>query len=117
MVKVIGSLLEFLEADFENEAVILFAATWCGPCTRFKPHYERASEMVDIPFYMINVDDLTNDDYDEPALFALLDLQSVPTVRYYNKHDLGIFNPVNIPTDGVIKFVRNLEAVRVKNVT
>ena len=65
----IGELL-----DENTRAIIMFGATWCGPCKTFKPKYQTISlENPDIVFAYCDIEE-TN------ALATELEIQSVPTV-------------------------------------
>lgn len=48
------------EKDFkkliEEEAVVDFYATWCGPCKMFGPIFEETSKEKDINFIKLDVD-------------------------------------------------------------
>lgn len=48
------------ESDFdkliEEEAVVDFYATWCGPCKMFGPVFEEVATNMDINFVKIDVD-------------------------------------------------------------
>lgn len=65
----IGELL-----DENTRVIIMFGATWCGPCKTFKPKYQTISlENSDIVFAYCDIEE-TN------ALATELEIQSVPTV-------------------------------------
>jgi thiol-disulfide isomerase/thioredoxin len=60
--------------DENSKVIIMFGATWCGPCKTFKPHFQNISlENSDIVFAYCDVEE-TN------ALSTELEIQSVPTV-------------------------------------
>lgn len=48
------------ESDFpsliENEAVVDFYATWCGPCRMFAPVFEEVSNEENLNFIKLDVD-------------------------------------------------------------
>ena len=52
------------EKDFnkliENNAVVDFYATWCGPCKMFGPIFEEVSRKKDMNFIKLNVDDYSD---------------------------------------------------------
>ena len=65
----IGELL-----DENTRVIIMFGATWCGPCKTFKPKFQTISlENPDIVFAYCDIEE-TN------ALATELEIQSVPTV-------------------------------------
>ena len=67
-------------ADFaevtEAEGIVLvdFWAAWCGPCVRFAPVYQKASEKhPDVVFAKVDTEA-------EPALAMEFGIQSIPTI-------------------------------------
>ena len=60
--------------DENTQVIIMFGATWCGPCKTFKPKYQNLSlENPDIVFAYCDVEETSE-------LAAELEIQSVPTV-------------------------------------
>ena len=60
--------------DENNRVIVMFGASWCGPCKTFKPKYQTISlENPDIVFAYCDVDDTRDTATD-------LSIQSVPTV-------------------------------------
>jgi len=60
--------------DENTRVIVLFGATWCGPCKTFKPKFQTVSlENPDIVFAYCDVEE-TRD------LSTDLNVQSVPTV-------------------------------------
>ena len=60
--------------DENSKVIIMFSASWCGPCKTFKPKFQNISlENPDIVFAYCDVEE-TN------ALATELEIQSVPTV-------------------------------------
>jgi len=60
--------------DENTRVIVLFGATWCGPCKTFKPKFQTVSlENSDIVFAYCDVEE-TRD------LSSDLNVQSVPTV-------------------------------------
>jgi len=60
--------------DENNRVIVMFGASWCGPCKIFKPKYQTISlENSDIVFAYCDVDDTRDTAID-------LNIQSVPTV-------------------------------------
>ncbi len=68
----------FAEAIQENETVIVdFWADWCGPCQRFAPVFEKASEAhSDVVFGKVDTED-------QRALAGGLGIQSIPTLMAF----------------------------------
>jgi thioredoxin 1 len=92
--------------DEHPRVVVMFGATWCGPCKTFKPKFQAISkENADIVFTYCDVEETSE-------LAADLEIQSVPTV-------VGFFNGIEEasvvgPTvDRVKELVENLRT-RVK---
>ena len=60
--------------DENTRVVILFGATWCGPCKAFKPKFQTISlENSDIVFAYCDVEETR-------ATTTDLNIQSVPTI-------------------------------------
>jgi thioredoxin 1 len=83
--------VEINTEDFEdtvtnNEIVLVdFWADWCGPCKRFAPIYEKASEEhPDITFAKLDTDANQN-------LAAALNIEGIPTLMAFREGVL-IFN-------------------------
>ncbi len=68
----------FAEAIQDNETVIVdFWADWCGPCQRFAPVFEKASEAhSDVVFGKVDTED-------QRALAGGLGIQSIPTLMAF----------------------------------
>lgn len=66
--------------DVEGKAVVLFHASWCGPCQRFKPTFNTVAEQLgsDHAFIGIDVDQA-------PALAEKYDVRGIPTVIVFDK--------------------------------
>lgn len=42
----------------DDKAIVLFTATWCGPCKAIKPLYEKLSNVNSgIKFYVVDIDE------------------------------------------------------------
>jgi thioredoxin-like negative regulator of GroEL len=60
--------------DEHERVVVLFGASWCAPCKRFKPTFEKlAAENSDVTFAYCDVDETEQ-------LAMDLEIKSVPTV-------------------------------------
>ena len=68
----------FAEAIQDNETVIVdFWADWCGPCQRFAPVFEKASDAhADVVFGKVDTED-------QRALAGGLGIQSIPTLMAF----------------------------------
>jgi thioredoxin 1 len=70
MVKVATDISEIPQ---KGAVVIDFFATWCGPCKRIAPAYERLAEALSsIVFLKVDVDE-------SPELVNAFDVSSMPT--------------------------------------
>lgn len=99
----VSSMSEIEEIIANNSKVILdFAAqSWCVPCQRLKPHYDKASETVeDVTWVHADIDLY-------PALATVYNIQSVPTVHAYKD---GVYvEPVEARTViKLVEFAKNL---------
>lgn len=68
----------------EGSEVVLvdFWADWCGPCKRFSPIYEEASERhEDVVFAKVDTEDARD-------LAAALEIQSIPTIMGFRRGQL-----------------------------
>ena len=93
--------------DENSKVIIMFGATWCGPCKTFKPKFQNISlENPDIVFAYCDVEE-TN------ALATELEIQSVPTVVSFfdGIEDSSVVGP---SVDRVKEMVEKLRT-RVKN--
>ena len=88
-----------------------FWAEWCGPCKRFAPVYEAASEQhADITFGKVDTEA-------EQALAAAANITSIPTLMAFRDGILVFAQPGALPATAlqqVIEGVRGLdmEAIR-----
>lgn len=76
----------FEETITDNEIVLVdFWAEWCGPCKRFGPIYEKASEEYDgIVFAKLDTDA-------NPELTGMLGIEGIPTLMAFREGVL-VFN-------------------------
>lgn len=58
------------------DVVVKFWATWCGPCAKYAPHFQKASERSEAIFASVDID---------TAPWAMVDygIQSVPTTKLF----------------------------------
>ena len=80
MITTISSLSDFKTVIQNNEFVVIdFFATWCGPCIRIKPEFEKLSQKYPrCNFYQIDVDD-------SPDISTHCNINCMPTFQYYHK--------------------------------
>ena len=83
-----------------------FWASWCGPCVRFAPVYERSSEKhQDIVFGKVDTEA-------EQALASAANITSIPTLMPFRDGILVFSQPGALPApalDQVIGAVRDLD--------
>lgn len=82
------SLIHY-EKDFDSlindDAVVDFFATWCGPCKMFGPIFENASSKSDINFVKLDVDNYS----DVARKYGVM---SIPTIiRFKNGKEVKRF--------------------------
>lgn len=70
------SSLQDVEDATAGRSVMLFFATGCGPCERFKPVFEEASMKASLPFYAV-------DAMGVPDVVSRYQLRGFPTVRMF----------------------------------
>ena len=71
-----------------------FSASWCGPCRRFAPTYEKAAAAnPDIVFGMVDIET-------EKALAAAAGISSIPTLMAFRDGILVFAQPGHCPPAG-----------------
>ncbi len=86
-------------------------ASWCGPCLRFGPVYDKASETnADIVFGKVDTEA-------EQALAAALDISSIPTLMAFREGILVFRQAGALPAETLatlIAQVRDLDMAQVR---
>lgn len=98
-------------AGKDGIVLVDFWASWCGPCLRFAPVYERSSEKhEDIVFGKIDTEA-------QPALAAKFDIRSIPTIMAIREGVIVFSQPGALPEsalESVITQVRALDMDEVR---
>ena len=94
MIESIKTLEEFNELISSDKLVVIdFTATWCGPCKRIAPEFEKmALENPNCIFRKVDVDDC-------PDICDQCSIESMPTFHLYkNNRNLSTFSGASIDT-------------------
>jgi thioredoxin 1 len=77
---------DFEDTITKNDIVLVdFWADWCGPCKRFAPIYEKASEEYgDVTFAKLDTEE-------NPGLTGALNIEGIPTLMAFREGVL-VFN-------------------------
>jgi thioredoxin 1 len=90
-----------------SEGIVLvdFWADWCGPCKRFAPIYESASEKhPDIVFGKVDTEA-------EQALAAQFEIRSIPTIMAIRDGVIVFAQPGLLPESSLESLIEQVEAL------
>jgi len=89
----------------EGTVLVDFWAEWCGPCKRFAPVFEEASEQhSDIIFGKVDTEA-------EQALAAAANITSIPTLMAFRDGILVFAQPGALPAQGLAQVIEGVKGL------
>lgn len=89
-----GEDLNNIMHDWHNHlVVVMFSASWCGPCKTLKPYFKKGSLDYDDVFFAY----IDCDKYDDGEFNFKKGVEGYPTTKFYlNHHELVVIDTANI---------------------
>ncbi|GAA1903122.1 thioredoxin [Lapillicoccus jejuensis] len=101
----------FQQTVTDNDIVLVdLWASWCGPCQRFAPVYDKASETNDgVLFAKVDTEA-------EQALAAALDISSIPTLMAFREGILVFRQAGALPADALQQVIDGVKGLDMDDV-
>jgi thioredoxin 1 len=101
----------FADVIGSSEIVLVdFWAEWCGPCRRFGPIFEAASERhADVVFGKVDTEA-------QQELAGAFQIQSIPTLMAFRDQVILFSQPGALPGDALDGLIAQIEAVDMEDV-